>query len=80
MNTVETPVHMRWLAYGWGLSLIAVWVVVALALKQPLWAEQHSRDLVVGGHGQPKPGHLASLVFGLMVGLVYRLHAKHHPL
>lgn len=33
----------------WAVSLVVIWCVVALALHQPLWAQQHSRDLMAFG-------------------------------
>jgi membrane associated rhomboid family serine protease len=199
MTVSETILRKPWLAFAWAASLVLVWIAVALALKQPLLAEQHSHDLVrfgafkggafqgrdplrllasqwlhvkfahmlsnaviiavvgraaairngvltplavgllggalgevtaavadpqafvsgasqaavtlcglvlltariksfdwaaaavgtlfafaldvfVSGHGQFKPGHIVSLIFGLMCGLVWRQQAKNHPL
>jgi membrane associated rhomboid family serine protease len=33
----------------WAASIIGVWLVVAVALGQPVWTQQHSRDLVAFG-------------------------------
>lgn len=41
--------YTGWLSSIWGLSLIIVWVAVAVALRQPLWRQQASRDLVAFG-------------------------------
>jgi len=49
MNTHDIPARAPWLAYSWAVSLIIVWGAVAVALKQPLWVTQDSRDLVAFG-------------------------------
>lgn len=36
-------------AWVWAASIIAMWLVVALHLSQPVWRMQHSRDLVAFG-------------------------------
>jgi len=33
----------------WAMSIVLVWIVVALALGQPLWAQQHSAALTAFG-------------------------------
>lgn len=33
----------------WAVSLVVVWCMTALALHQPLWVQQHSRDLMAFG-------------------------------
>lgn len=33
----------------WAASILLVWILVATALHQPIWVQQHSRDLVAFG-------------------------------
>ena len=33
----------------WAASIIGVWLIVAVALGQPVWTQQHSRELVAFG-------------------------------
>jgi len=33
----------------WAASLLLVWILVATALHQPIWVQQHSRDLMTFG-------------------------------
>lgn len=33
----------------WAASILLVWILVATALNQPIWVQQHSRDLVAFG-------------------------------
>ncbi|MFN7390821.1 rhomboid family intramembrane serine protease [Brevundimonas sp.] len=35
--------------WAWAASILLVWVIVAVSLGQPLWQQQHSRDLTAHG-------------------------------
>jgi membrane associated rhomboid family serine protease len=46
---------LRSAAWLWAASIVVAWIAVAIALHQPLWQQQHSRDLLgfgaIGGRG-----------------------------
>lgn len=59
--------------WGWAVSIVLIWVLVAIDLQQPLWMRQHSIDLTAYGAFQ---GHDFQFADAWKLAVSQWLHVK----
>jgi membrane associated rhomboid family serine protease len=55
---MKTGVAVIW---GWSISIVLVWALIAVDLQQPVWMRQHSIDLMAYGAFQGREFQLADI-------------------